>query len=74
MVLELSTFEKKLKNLEPTKISQKTLKVYGSIICGYFFIEFIDFLLKDKSLLDYANLFCSNKNEKNNKMILRYFQ
>ena len=26
-------------------------------MCGYFCIGFIDFMLKDKSLLDYANLF-----------------
>ena len=30
-------------------------------MCGYFCIEFIDFMLKGKSLLDYANLFYPNK-------------
>ena len=30
---------------------------YGSIICGYFCIGFIDFMLNGKSLLEYANLF-----------------
>ena len=34
----------------------------------------IDFMLKDKSLLDYTNLFSSNNYEKNDKIILRYFQ
>ena len=43
-------------------------------MCGYFCIGFIDFLLKDKSLLDYTNLFSSNYYEKNNKIILKYFQ
>ena len=28
------------------------IKAYNSIICGYFGIGFIDFMLKDKSLLD----------------------
>ena len=28
-----------------------------SIMCGYLFIGFINFMLKDKSLLDYINLF-----------------
>ena len=31
-----------------------------SIICGYFSIRFIDFMLKGKSLLDYTNLFSPN--------------
>ena len=26
-------------------------------MCGYFSIEFIDFMLKGKSLLDYTNVF-----------------
>ena len=41
-------------------------QAYGWIMCGYFCIGFIDFMLKDKSLLEYANLFCPNDYEKNN--------
>ena len=37
------------------------------LICGYFCIGFIDFMLKGKSLLDYTNLFSSNNYEKNDK-------
>ena len=33
------------------------IRVYVSIMCGYFCIRFIDFMLKGKSLLDYTNLF-----------------
>ena len=40
----------------------------------YFCIEFIDFMLKGKSLLDYTNLFSRNDYEKNDKIILKYFQ
>ena len=29
-------------------------------MCGYFWIGFIDFILKGKSLLDYTNLFSPN--------------
>ena len=36
-------------------------------MCGYFCIRFIDFMLKGKSLLDYANLFSTNDHEKNDK-------
>ena len=43
-------------------------------MCGYFGIGFIDFILKGKSLLDYANLFSLNDYEKNDKIILKYFQ
>ena len=47
---------------------------YDSIMCGYFCIKFIDFMLKGKSLRDFTNLFFSNEYRKNNKIILKYFQ
>ena len=49
------------------------IQAYDSIICGYFFTGFIDFMLKGKSLLDYTNLFSPNEYEKNDKIILKYF-
>ena len=45
-----------------------------SIICGYFFIGFIDFMLKGKSSLGYTNLFSPDEYKKNDKIILKYFQ
>ena len=50
------------------------IQAYDSIMCGYFCIGFIDFILKGKSLLEYTNLFSSNDYEKNDKIILKYFQ
>ena len=47
---------------------------YDSIMCRYFCIVFIDFMLKGKCLLDYKNLFSPNDYEKNDKTILKYFQ
>ena len=47
---------------------------YYLIMCGYFCIGFIDFMLKGKSLLDYTNLFSPNDYKKNDKTILKYFQ
>ena len=47
---------------------------YNLIMCGYFCIGFIDFILKGKSLLEYTNLFSPNDYEKNDKLILKYFQ
>ena len=49
-------------------------QAYDLIMCGYFCIGFIDFMLKGKSLLDYTNLFSPNDYEKNDKIILKYFQ
>ena len=43
-------------------------------MCGYFCIGFNDFMLKGKNLLDYTNLFPPNKDEKNDKIIIKYFQ
>ena len=47
---------------------------YHSIMCGYFCIGFIYFMLKGESLLDYINLFSPNDYEKNDKIILTYFK
>ena len=44
------------------------------MVCGYFFIGFIDFMLKGKSLVDFTNLFSPNEYQKNNKAILEKFQ
>ena len=49
-------------------------QAYDLIMCGYFCIGFIDFMLKGKSLRDYTNLFSPNDYEKNDKIILTYFQ
>ena len=49
------------------------MQAYDSIMCGYFCIGFLHFILKDKSLLEYTNLFFPNYCEKNDKVILKYF-
>ena len=41
---------------------------------GYFYIEFIDFMLKSKSLLDYTNLFSPIKRIINNTKIFSITQ
>ena len=50
------------------------IPAYDSIMCGYFCIRFIDFMLKGKSVLEYRNLFSPNDYEKNDKIILKYFR
>ena len=47
---------------------------YDSVICGYFCIGFIDFMLKGTSLTDFTNFFSSNDLKKNDDIILNYFK
>ena len=44
----------------------------NSIMCGNFCIEFIDFLLAGKKLIDYTNLFSPHDFKKNDSTILSY--
>ena len=50
------------------------IQAFDSIMCGYFCIGFMDFMLKGKILLDHTNLFSPKEYEKNDKIILKYFQ
>ena len=42
-------------------------------MCGYFCTGFINFKLKDKSILEYANLFFPDEYKKNDNIILKSF-
>ena len=50
------------------------IQAYDSIMCGYFCIEFIDFMLAGKKLTDYSNLFSPYDFKKNDNIILSYFK
>ena len=50
------------------------MQAKDSIICGCFYILFIDFMSKGKNLFDYTNLNSPNEYERNNKIILKYFK
>ena len=50
------------------------IQAHDSVMCGYFCIGFIDFMLKDKSLTDFTNLFSPNDFKKNDDIILNYFE
>ena len=50
------------------------IQAYDSIMCGYFCIEFINYMLKSKTLLDYTNLFLANDFKKNDQIIERIFK
>ena len=45
-----------------------------SVMCGYFCIGFIDFMLADKKLTDYTSLFSLYDFKKNDDIILSYFK
>ena len=49
------------------------IQAYDPIICGYFCIEFIDFMLIGKGLTEFTNIFSPNNFNKNDGIILKYF-
>ena len=50
------------------------IQAYDSIMCGYFCIEFINYMLKGKTVLDCTNLFFPNDFKKNDRVIKRIFK
>ena len=49
------------------------IQAYDSIMCGYFCIGFIDFMLAGKTLIEFTNLFSPNNFKRNDDIILKYF-
>ena len=49
------------------------IQAYDSVMCRYFFIGFIDFIFKGKTLAEFTNLFSPNNFEKNDDIISKYF-
>ena len=50
------------------------IQAYDSIMCGYFCIGFIDFMLAGKKLADCTNFFFRYDFKKNDNIILNYFK
>ena len=50
------------------------IQAYDSIMCRYFCIEFINYMLEGKTSLDYTNLFSPNDFKKNDQIIKRIFK
>ena len=74
-------FINKINNIFTAVGSNKNIKAnifriqaYDSIMCGYFCIEFINYMLKGKTLLDYTNLFSPNDFKKNDRTIKIIFK
>ena len=49
------------------------IQAYDSIMSGYFYIGFINYMLNGKTLTEYTNLFSPNNFEKNDDITLSYF-
>ena len=49
------------------------IQAYDSIMCEYFCIGFVDFMLAGKTLTEFTNLFTPNNFKKNDNIILNYF-
>ena len=64
----------KSSSLKRIKSNMFRIQAYDSIMCGYFCIEFINYMLKGKTLLDYTNLFSPNDFKKNDRVIKRIFK
>ena len=50
------------------------LQAYDSIMCGYFCIEFINYMFDGKSLIDFTSLFSPHYFKKNDQIIKRIFK
>ena len=59
-------------NSKNIKTNNFRIQAYNSIMCGYFCIGFIDFMLTGKTLTEYTNLFSPNNFKKNDDIILNY--
>ena len=55
------------------KINIFRIQAYDSIMFGYFYLEFIDFMLAEKTLTEFTNLFSPNNFKKNDDIILNQF-
>ena len=69
---------KEIKKFIDGSLSIKTnifrIQAYDSIMCGYFCIGFINFMLSGKTLTDFSNLFSPYDFNKNGNIILSYFK
>ena len=50
------------------------LQAYDSSMCGYFCIEFINYMFDGKSLIDFTSLFSPRDFKKNDKTIKQLFK
>ena len=71
---EIKEFIKEFPGNKSIKTNIFRVQGNNSIMCGYFCIGFIDFMLAVKKLTDYTNLFSPHDFKKNDNLILSYFK
>ena len=74
VALKLNTFQKKLKTHCNINIVTNIYRIqgYDSKMREYFFIGFIEFMFRNKSLGGFTNLFLPNNFGKNDKKIKKF--
>ena len=70
----LNMFLKTFMGNKNIKANIYRVQANNSIMCGYFCIGFIDFMLAGKKLNDFTSLFSPHDFEKNDDIILKYFK
>ena len=65
--------KKFLKNIKQINKNIYRIQDYNSVMCGYFCIGFIDYMLNGKTLHDFTNLFSPNNFKQNDKIIKDLF-
>ena len=75
-VLKLKILKEIEKFIDKSTVVTNIFRIQAdnSVMCGYFCIGFIDFMLKNKSLTGFTNLFSTKKFKKNDDTILSYFK
>ena len=63
-----------IKELIRDKTNIFRVQANDSVMCGYFCIEFTDFMLAGKKMTDYTNLFSPHDFKENDTTILSYFK
>ena len=71
---KIKEFIEELSGNKNIKTNIFRLQEDNSIMCGYFCIGFINFMLAGKKLTDYTNLFSPYDFKKDDRIILSYFK
>ena len=68
-------FQEVLNKIRDKSITHNIFRIQDneSIMCGFYCIAFIEYMLAGKTLLDYTNLFSPNDYKKNDKIMYKYF-
>ena len=61
-------------NASVVKTNIFRIQAHNSVMCGYFCIWFIDFVLNGESLADFTDLFFPKPLPKNDDLVLNYFK